>query len=167
MARNSATRCLWPPDNWRGRLARKSDNPSSSATALNLLFDRRLRHLAQLQGEADVFGHSHMRIESVILKDHGHFAVARFGLRNIAASDVDRAGVDLFQAGHDAQECGFAAAGGAQYHAELPVGHLQGKIAQHGGGIERLVDCEAGYVGHAENLGEWSEGGKRAMPMGL
>src|SRR6266498_4933969 len=49
--------------------------------------------------EPQVLPHAHVRIERVVLKDHGDVAVRRFEVRHVHVADRDRAFRDLLEAG--------------------------------------------------------------------
>ena len=58
---------------------------------------------AELQAERHVLPHVHVRIQGVVLKHHGDVAVLRCDVVDHAIADRDRAGGDVFQAGHQPQ----------------------------------------------------------------
>ena len=64
----------------------------------------RLLHPCHLQRIADIFGHRHMRIERVVLEDHGAAALARLQLVDDPPANGDLAGGDLLEAGDEPQK---------------------------------------------------------------
>ena len=68
----------------------------------NLLVDLGLRSLGHLEGEADVLGHGHVRIEGVVLEDHGDVPLLRGLVVDDLAADLQRPGGYVLQAGHHA-----------------------------------------------------------------
>jgi hypothetical protein len=70
---------------------------------LNALANLVLGDAADLQGEAHVVGHRHVRVERVVLEDHGDVAVLGGQVGDVAVADEDAAAVDLFEAGQHAQ----------------------------------------------------------------
>ena len=92
-----------------------------SAARLTRLVDLAFGRPAQLEREAHVVGHRHMRIERVVLEHHGDVALFRRHVVDHALADADFAGGDVFQARDHAQQGGLAAAGRADQHHELAV----------------------------------------------
>ncbi|MCY1382613.1 hypothetical protein D9M69_706500 [compost metagenome] len=60
-----------------------------------------------------------MREERVALEHHGHAALARRQIVHGLVGDAEGAAGDVFQARDHAQQCGLAAARGADEHHEL------------------------------------------------
>ncbi len=58
-----------------------------------------LAHLLDLQVEADVLGHGHVRVQRVRLEDHGDVAILRRHERDVAVADEHVSLVDRLQAG--------------------------------------------------------------------
>ncbi len=88
----------------------------------------RLRHggidLLELQGKAHILGDCHMRIECVVLKDHGDIAVTGRQVADLARADMDFAVAQLFEACDHAKQGGFAAAGWTDQHDEFSVTNI-------------------------------------------
>jgi hypothetical protein len=61
-------------------------------------------HSGNLQGVANIVGHRHMRIERVVLEDHGTAALARLQSVHDPAADGDLAVGDLLEAGDEPQK---------------------------------------------------------------
>ena len=70
----------------------------------------------------------HVRVEGVVLENHGDVALDRFELVHAAAADADLAAGDGFEAGDHAQEGGLAAARGADQHAKLARVDGEGEV---------------------------------------
>ena len=66
-----------------------------------------------------------MRIERIVLEDHGDVAVLRRQFVDDDAADGDFTGGDVLQSGDHAQQRALAAAGGSDQHQELVVGDVQ------------------------------------------
>jgi hypothetical protein len=80
-----------------------------------------------------------VRIERVVLEDHGHVAVLGGQVRDVAVTDEDLAAVDLFEAGEHAQRGGLAASGGADEDEELPVCNVDVELVDGRLGVARVV----------------------------
>src|ERR687897_2391326 len=87
--------------------------------------DLRLIHLAELEGEAHVLPHVHVRVEGVILEDHGYVALARRKVVDDLISYKDFAVSYVLEAGDHTQGRGLAATGGSDEDYELPVRDIQ------------------------------------------
>jgi hypothetical protein len=68
-----------------------------------------------------------VRVEGVILEDHGDVAVLGGDVVDALVADVDVAFGDFLEAGDHAEGGGFAAAGGADEDDELAVGWGAGR----------------------------------------
>ena len=88
---------------------------------LDALGDLGLVDARDLQGEAHVVGNGHVRIQRVVLEDHGDVAVLGGQVGDVAVADPDVADVDFFESGEHAQGRGLAAAGGTDQDEELTV----------------------------------------------
>ena len=84
-----------------------------------------LVNAGDLQGEAHVVAHGHVRVQRVVLENHGDVAVLGRNVGDIAVADEDAAGVDVFQACEHAQGGGLATAGRTDQNEEFPVGDFQ------------------------------------------
>ena len=87
--------------------------------------DLGLRAAGDLEREAEVLAHGHVRVERVGLEDHGDVARARRQVVDHPAADADLAAGDLLEPRDHAQRRGLAAAGGADQRDELAVGDLE------------------------------------------
>ena len=73
----------------------------------------------QSQGKRQVLCHVHVRVQRIVLKNHGDVAGHGMQLRDVLAADDDLALGDLFQSGDHAQGGAFAAARFTQQHDEF------------------------------------------------
>ena len=80
---------------------------------------------AHPQREAEVAPDRHVRVERVVLEDHGDVPVALEHVRHVLAAEADRARAHLLEAGNQAQQGGLATAGGTHQHHELAVGDVE------------------------------------------
>ena len=81
--------------------------------------DLRLGHAGELQREAHVLAHGHVRVERIGLEHHRDAALGGGDVVHPLAADVELAAVMLFEPGDHAQKRGLAAAGGADEDDEL------------------------------------------------
>ena len=80
---------------------------------------------AALEPEGHVPPHRHVRVEGVVLEDHGDVAVARRDVVHDPPADGHRALADLLEPRDHAQRGALAAARRADEHDELAVPHVQ------------------------------------------
>ena len=106
-----------------------------------------LGRLAQLQGEGHVFIDRHVRVERVVLEDHGDIPVLGFHVVHPLVADEQVALGDVLQSGHHPQGGGLAAAGGAYQHDEFLIRDLQIKVVD--GGHLVVVDLFDVLQGHS------------------
>ncbi len=112
--RKAATVC--DPADWR------VEHPGGFGDAL---FDD-CRGLARnLEVEAHIFGHCHMRIKRIGLKHHGDVAFARRHLIDDVAADQDVTFGDFLEPRNHAQQRGLSAAGRSDERDEFAIGYLQ------------------------------------------
>ena len=71
-----------------------------------------LGHLGLHETKGDIFVHSHVGIQRVVLKYHGDIPVLGGHVVDHPVADVQLAAADVLQAGDHAQGGGLAAAGG-------------------------------------------------------
>src|SRR5439155_4455916 len=104
---------------------------------------------SHLEPECDVVEHGHVRVERVVLEDHGDVPPARVHVVDDGVSDPDLPVADLLQAGNHPQGGRLAAAGGADQHDELAVCDLEREV---GDGpyliVVQLRDPVEGHRGH-------------------
>ena len=96
------------------------------------LVDLGLGHARDLQGEAHVLAHGHVRVEGVVLEDHGDVTVLRGNVGDVLIADEDTASVDVLQACEHTQGGGLAAAGGADQDEELAVSNIEAELVDGG-----------------------------------
>jgi len=115
-----ATRWRWPPDLPRLAIQHRSNfqNPGGFADPA---VDLGRAHAAVAQPIGHVVVNAHVRIERVVLEDHGDVALGRFDPVDDAAADLDLARGDGLEPGHHPQQGRFAAPRGSDQHAELTV----------------------------------------------
>ena len=94
--------------------------------------DLRTRGLPDPEPEFDVFGDVQVRPQGVVLEHHRGVAGFRGQGGDVAPAEHDGAGVLPDQPGDDAQERGFAAAGGAEQEHEFAGFDGEVDAAEHG-----------------------------------
>jgi len=80
---------------------------------VHLAIDLVLGNLAQAQTESHVFVHGHVRIERIVLENHGDIAILGGNIVDQLVADVHFAAGDFFQTCDHAQGGGLTAAGRA------------------------------------------------------
>jgi hypothetical protein len=115
---------------------------------LHPLADLVLGHPGDLQREAHVVGHGHVRVERVVLEHHGDVPVFGRLVGDVALADQDPAGVDVLQPGQHPQRGGLAAAGRPDQDQELAVLDAQVELV-HGGGLGPRVDPAGLLIGNS------------------
>ena len=115
---------------------------------LHPLVDFRFGKLAHFQPEAQVVADVHVRIEGVILEDHGDVAVLGLDVVDQPVADEDLAGCHRLEAGDHSQRRGLAAAGRPHQHGELPVVDLDAQAVDRGHGLEFFDHVFQDDVGH-------------------
>src|SRR3954452_13314715 len=75
IARPMATRWRWAPDRVAGFGSRWGSQVEDTRSLLDAAVDLALVHAAQLQREAHVLAHRHVRVQGVVLEDHRDVAV--------------------------------------------------------------------------------------------
>ena len=96
------------------------------------------RQASHLQWQRDIVPHSHMRIERIGLKDHGHVALLRMKAVDGTITDGDRATILNLKACKDAQECRLPAAGWPEQGEKLAVPDVKGYPFEHLRGFKPL-----------------------------
>jgi hypothetical protein len=107
---------------------------------------------ADFEAEGDVFKDVEVTEEGVVLEDEADAALAGRGVGDVLAVEVDAAaavGIGVFEAGHDAQEGGFAATGGAEEGDEGAGGDLEFEVFEGDVAAEGLADVD-GVDAHEE-----------------
>src|SRR5215208_1940790 len=87
--------------------------------------DLRLVQLPELEGEAHVLPHVHVRVEGVVLEDHGYVPLARRKVVDDLIPYKDFAPADVLEAGDHTQGRGLPATGRPDEDDELPVRDIQ------------------------------------------
>src|SRR5262249_20654028 len=77
------------------------------------------RHVAHLEGEADILRNRHVREHGVVLEDDADLAAMRRQARDVALVEQDAAGIRLGEARDHHQGRGLAAAAGPEDGEEL------------------------------------------------
>jgi len=91
---------------------------------------------AQLQAEGHVLVDRHVRVERVVLEDHGNIPVLGGDVVDDGVADDEVACGDFLQPRDHAQRRGFSAARRTDQNDEFLVGDLQVDIVHHGQGPE-------------------------------
>jgi hypothetical protein len=81
-----------------------------------------------LEPEGDVVVDVLVRVQRVILEDHGDVALLRIEVVDDVVADPDLAFRDLFESSGHPESGRLAAAGGPDEHHELTVGHLEREV---------------------------------------
>ena len=102
--------------------------------------DLALRHLGNLQTEAHVGRHRHMRVQRVRLEHHRNAALGRLVVGDIGAIEQHLAVGALFQAGNHAKQGGLTAARRADENTELAMGDVQVEPVNDRGVAKGLAD---------------------------
>ena len=114
MARPSATRWRWPPDNCDGLRSRRWRQADDIGDPLQPRIALGARNPAHPQAEDDVLGHVEMRKQRVGLEYHRDLALGRRQIGDICAADHHRAAVGLLQPCDQPQRGRLAATGGSE-----------------------------------------------------
>src|SRR4028119_821720 len=117
---------------------------------LDAAVDLGLVHLAELEREAHVLAHVHVRVERVVLEDHSDVPLAGRQVVHHPVPYKDLATAYVLEARYHAQGGGLAAPRGPDEHHELPVGYVQAHLV-HGGNVAAVDfgDLFHGHFGHA------------------
>ena len=83
--------------------------------------DLRLRSASQLESKPEILAHRHMRVERVVLEDHGDVAFARLEIGDVTIADEDRALGHILETGDHPQQSRFAAPRRADEDDEFPL----------------------------------------------
>jgi hypothetical protein len=97
-------------------------------------------HADIAQAEGHVVEHAHVRIEGVLLEDHGQAALAGRQGRHVLAAQHDAAARDALQARQHAQQRGLAATRRAEQHDEFASGDVQREVGNDVDGAKTLGD---------------------------
>ena len=138
IARPMATRWRWPPERAFGLRSRYCSRSRIFAASSTRLPDLRLRLSRDLEREAHVVGHRHVRVERVVLEHHRDVAVLRGHAGDVPTADQDPTRVDVLEAREHPQRGGLATAGGPDEDEELAVGDLEVELVHRGLGVARI-----------------------------
>src|SRR5215217_3805262 len=105
--------------------SRTMARPRATGCLIDPARDLRLVHLAQFEGEAHVLPHVHVRVEGVILEDHGYVPLARRKVVDDLIPYKDFAASYVLEAGDHTQGRGLPATGRPDEDDELPVRDIQ------------------------------------------
>src|SRR5215211_6172348 len=105
-----------------------------------------LVHLPELEGEAHVLPHVHVRVERVVLEDHGYVTLAGREIVDDIVPDKHLAARYVLEPRDHAQSGGLAATRGPHEDYELPVGDVQVHVP-HG---DHVLAVDLGYVLHRD-----------------
>ena len=103
-------------------------DPEDLGGLLDLLFHLVLRHLPKLQRELQILSDGHVRIQGIVLKDHGDIPVLGGHVVDQLVVDVELAPGDVLQSGDHPQRGRLAAARRTDKDNELSVADLQVEI---------------------------------------
>ena len=118
---------------------------------LDPLADLVLGDAGDLEREAHVVGHRHVRVQRVVLEHHRHVAVLGRQVGHVAVPDEDSAAVDLLEAGEHAQGRGLATSGRTDEDEELPVSDIDVELVDARNGVTRVLP--GGLVeGHGSHI---------------
>jgi hypothetical protein len=96
-----------------------------------------LRDLPQPEPEREVRGDRHVRVQRVVLEDHGEVAVLWRDVSDVPLAEYDASFRDCLEPRDQPEERRLAAAGRADEHEELTVGDLEGDVV-HGLDVVRV-----------------------------
>jgi hypothetical protein len=104
------------------------------AASSTRLADLGLGDAGDLEGEAHVVGDRHVRVERVVLEDHGDVAVLGGQVGDVAVTDPGCLPlVDFLEAGEHAQRGGLSRTGGTDEDEELAVLDVDVQLLHRGG----------------------------------
>ncbi|CAH0304350.1 hypothetical protein SRABI128_04284 [Microbacterium sp. Bi128] len=106
--------------------------------ALGALF---LADAGDLQCEAHVVRHGHVRVQGIVLEHHGDVAILRRDVRDVAVADEDAAGVDVLETCKHAQGGRLSAAGGSNEDQEFAIGDINVELVNSGLLGARVQTC--------------------------
>src|SRR6056297_47879 len=110
--------------------------------------DLRLGQPRDTQAITHILRHAHMRVERVVLEDHGNVAIHRLKIVGTLPADAQLALGDRLQPGHHAQEGGLAAARGADDDDEFAILNVDAHALDHLGGAKAFLDIVQLYSCH-------------------
>jgi hypothetical protein len=106
-------------------LARKTREqfvqPENAGRLPDTLVDDRLRLLGQHERERHVVTHGHVRVQGVVLENHGDVALFGRHLVDDLVANTDGAAGDFLEASNHAQKSGLATTRRTNQHTELTI----------------------------------------------
>ncbi|GIV62334.1 MAG: hypothetical protein KatS3mg044_1200 [Rhodothermaceae bacterium] len=109
----------------RGLPVQHRHQPQDLGSLLDPFPDLRLWKLAQPEAEGHVLEGRHVRVQRVVLKNHGDVPVLRRHVVDHPVADPEHPFGDRLQPGNHPQHGALAAPGGPDEDDELPVPHLE------------------------------------------
>ncbi|MCB5283754.1 hypothetical protein BJQ89_03528 [Arthrobacter sp. ES1] len=100
-----------------------------------------LADAGDLQREAHVVRDRHVRVQGVVLEDHGDVAVLRGNVGDIAVTNQDPAGVDVLETCEHPQGGRLATAGGSNEDQEFAIGDFNVELVNCGLVRARVHTC--------------------------
>jgi hypothetical protein len=98
-------------------------NAQESGRFSDSRFDAVFPDAAHAKGETQIFGHGHVRVEGIALKDHGHITVpGRFSVDG-AAVYAHRSFILRHESRNDLEQCAFSTSRRPQKDAEFAAFH--------------------------------------------
>ena len=112
-----------------------------------------LRRSAHLQAKSHILPHRHVRVQRVILEDHGDVAFAGCDLIHKAIADIDFAAAGFFQPGDHPQRGRLAAPAGANQHHEFAIGDVETYVTHSMKAVGVfLVEMFQQDIGHSRSI---------------
>jgi hypothetical protein len=128
MARARATRWRCPPEQGAWLAIEELGQPEHGGRLAHQPSPLRLVDVAGEQRELDVLAHRLVRVERVALEHHRDVPVLGLDAGDHLAADAHRAVGGLVEPGDHAQRGGLPAAGRAEEHEELAIGHVEREV---------------------------------------
>ena len=110
------------------------------------LLDLRLGEFPELEPERHVLVNAHVRVERIVLKDHGDVAILRRHVVDALVADENLAAGNLFEASDHAECGGFPASRGADEHDEFAVGDFYVEVPDGGDVFAFVAGVDLVYV---------------------
>jgi hypothetical protein len=111
------------------------------------------RQMADPEPESEILRNAEVRVEGVILEDHGDIAFTGWELADVGITNKDAAGGETLKAGDHAQGAGLAATGGPEEDDERFVGNFEREVEDGGDFLAAaaavdlgdVLECDAGH----------------------
>jgi hypothetical protein len=153
IARPMATRWRWPPERLAGLRSRWLGEVERPRGLLDLAVDLALVDLGELEREAHVLAHGHVRVQRVVLEDHRDVAIARGALVDPLAADGQLALGDVLEARDHPQRGRLPAARRPDEDHELPVLDVEVELLDGLGAVGvalgDVAKLDVGHIGPA------------------